>query len=254
MLREVMEKSGRFRLTARAKQREKLAPSTDEVSGVELSGDVSRLLASELSLLADEDLELEAMRRIAEAQAMSYKMESPAPTGRGPIVVCVDESQSMASRGKIVNAKAMALAMAWIAQHQNRYCCLMSFTGRPEGRLCVLPPGNRSKTELMTWIETFEKGGTKMTAPLDTLPFKYWKTIGAPSGTTDMVIITDGLVKIGTTMVERFNQWKKENKVTVRTLIIGGSSKGQMPEVSEHVYTVSNIEHDSDAVGDCLSI
>ena len=93
-----------------------------------------------------------------------------------------------------------------------------------------------------------------MTAPLDTLPFKYWKTIGAPSGTTDMVIITDGLVKIGTTMVERFNQWKKENKVTVRTLIIGGSSKGQMPEVSEHVYTVSNIEHDSDAVGDCLSI
>jgi hypothetical protein len=66
-LRRIAELAGRFRRVAAAKQRQKVTHALDEVAGVELGADLGRLLPSELVKLADEELELDALRRLRAA-------------------------------------------------------------------------------------------------------------------------------------------------------------------------------------------
>lgn len=69
-LRRVCELAGRFRRVARSKQRLKQTHGLDDVVGVEPGGEVGRLLPVELARLAVPELELDALRRIVERQAV----------------------------------------------------------------------------------------------------------------------------------------------------------------------------------------
>ena len=54
--------------------------------------------------------------------------------------VSVDESGSMQGE-KVLTAKALALALAWIARRQRRWCALVAYSGESGERLLALPPG-----------------------------------------------------------------------------------------------------------------
>jgi hypothetical protein len=169
-LKRICELAGRYRRFAQAMQRQKVLHGRDDVVGVVLDGDVGRLLPHELASLGDEDLELDVMRRIVERQAMCRDYRGIESKARGPIVVVVDESGSMGGE-KIHTAKAMALALAWIARHQKRWCCLVGFSGGTEGTFCVSLPqrgtryidyeerkgliGRKGRMALMEWLEHF---------------------------------------------------------------------------------------------------
>ena len=103
-------------------------------------GDVGRLLPAELARLVVPELELDALRRIAERQAMCREHHAAEPVGKGPVIVCVDESGSMEGE-KDHTAKALALALAWVARHQRRWCALVAYSGDTGERLLPLPPG-----------------------------------------------------------------------------------------------------------------
>jgi uncharacterized protein with von Willebrand factor type A (vWA) domain len=60
--------------------------------------------------------------------------------GKGPIIVSIDESGSMIGE-KAHTAKALALALAWIARQQHRWCGLVAYSGDSGERLLPLPPG-----------------------------------------------------------------------------------------------------------------
>lgn len=91
-LRKISELAGRFRRVAASRQRQKVTHGLDDVVGVEPGGDVARLLPSELARLAVPELELDALRRIVERQAMCREHHSVEPIGKGPILVVCDES------------------------------------------------------------------------------------------------------------------------------------------------------------------
>ncbi len=90
-LRRVCELAGRFRVVARAARTRKSDDGVDEVTGVALGGDVGRLVPSELARLLVPELELDALRRIADRQALCREYGATEPVGKGPVVVCVDE-------------------------------------------------------------------------------------------------------------------------------------------------------------------
>lgn len=248
-LKRIVDLAGRFRRLAQAKQRQKQTHGYDDMIGVELSGDVGRLVPAELALLADEDLGDDALRRLAERQMMSRQFRGVERVARGPVIVCVDESGSM-SGSRIESAKAFALAMAWVARQQGRWCALNGWSGHGQSRTIALPPGRWDEVAVLQWCQSFWDGGTE--PPLDAMPAIYAET-KASAGKTDVVIVTDGDCTIEPETVARFNAWKKQSKARLITLVIG-AGEGDMPKVSDEVFKTGGIDVDDAAVGRCLSI
>jgi len=252
VLKRICELAGKFRRLAQSKQRQKVQHGYDEVIGVELAGDVARLLPVELASLADEDLELDTMRRLVERQTFCREYRGSEKVGKGPIVVCVDESGSMKGE-PVAHAKAFALAMAWIAKRQGRWCALVGYSGGSVGTKCVLKPGAWNDGELLTWLQHFYGGGTTMDVPLHELPNRYWQEMGAPKGKTDVILITDGIVNVSESMQQSYKQWAKREKVRTISLILE-SQAGDLARVSDEVHLIRNIDTNEEAIGRCLSI
>src|SRR6185295_8006150 len=126
----------------------------DDIVGVDLSGDLGRVLPHELMKVTTSPFELEALRRLVERQLMSREHNASEPVGKGPIVVVLDESGSMAGE-PIHSAKAIALALAWIARQQNRWCALVAYSGDSGERLLPLPPGRWNDETLADWLSAF---------------------------------------------------------------------------------------------------
>lgn len=251
-LRRICELAGRYRRAAQSKQRQKTTHGYDEVIGVHQDGEVARLLPVELGSLADEELELNTMRRLVERQTMCREYRGSEHQAKGPIVVCVDESGSM--RGEpVAQAKAFALAMCWVARQQNRWCALVGYAGGHTGTRVALPPGKWKEEELLRWLEHFYGGGTTMDVPLQELPTTYWQELNCPKGKTDVIIITDGIVHVPEMMEKQFNEWKHREKVRCISLILAPRA-GDLERVSDECHLIPNIDVTQEAIGRCLGI
>lgn len=250
-LKRICELAGRYRRFAQAQQRKKVLHGKDDVVGVVLDNDVGRILPHELAALNDEDLELDILRRIVERQAMCREYRGIESRARGPIVVIVDESGSMGGE-PIHTAKAMALALAWVARHQKRYCCLVGFSDGPDGSYCVIPPGRDNPEELMTWLEHFYGGGTTVDCPLVTVPAK-WEEFGCPRGKTDVILITDAQVDVPDKIRQSFLAWKAAESVKLITLVLN-SPPGDMAGVSDRLHLVRSLSLEEDAVAEAMGV
>lgn len=255
-LRDIINRAGRFRRLTQAKQRQKTLHGRDDVVGIELGNDLGRLTPYELACLTDPDLEMDAMRRFLERSMMCRKYRGVESRGKGPIVFHCDESSSMDSRGKIENAKAWALSVAWMAKFQKRWCCLVSFSGGSEleeGSYVILKPGKWDQTALMDWLERFDRGGTEPDVPLVEVP-KAWGKLGCPAGKTDVIFLTDGEIDIEDRMAEGYNAWKHANKVKHYTVILGCDSTGDMAKVSDQMWAVPYLDVDQPAIQELMAI
>jgi uncharacterized protein with von Willebrand factor type A (vWA) domain len=250
-LRRIMEISGRYRRMAKALQMSKPVHGNDETVGIEFDNDLSRIVASELVSLSDELLEYDFLRRFTERQLMVRETRSVESETRGPIVIVVDESGSMHGP-PVENAKAMALSILWIAEHQKRWACLVGFAGSTEGNFLVVPPGKRDVNAIMDWLVHFYSGGTTMDVPLDVLP-KKWSKLGCPEGRTDIIQITDAYVDVPAKLEHSFLKWKAEHDVKMNTIVIG-SDPGDLARVSDRVWKINELNLDADGIADCLSI
>lgn len=250
MLRRICELAGRYRRAASSQQALKTTHGLDELVGVELSGDVHRLVPSELALL-DSDLEMDLLRRLVERQCLSREYRGVDDESKGPIVVVVDESGSMNGE-PIAHAKAFALAMAWIARKQNRWCCLASFADATQGRYIVLPPNNWPTDKVTDWLSYMYSGGTSPVYPLETIP-SQWESMGCPRGKTDMILLTDGEMRLHPTTATRFNEWKKRENVKMHLLAIG-VMPGELAKTADRVTTLNELNIDGISSSGCLAI
>src|SRR5258708_15072704 len=91
------------------------------------------------------------------------------PVAKGPIILSVDESGSMEGE-KAHTAKALALAMAWVARRQKRWCALVAYSGDSGERLLALPPGRWDESALMDWLEGFIGRGPFLNNPPPGMP------------------------------------------------------------------------------------
>lgn len=250
-LRMIMELSGRYRRLAKSMQQAKPIHGNDEVVGVTFDNDLSRVLPVELAIIDDEDLEFEFLRRYAENSLMVREMKSSEAEARGPIVIVVDESGSMHG-DPISHAKAMALSILWIAEHQNRWACLVGFAGGTDGNFLVVPPGKRDRNALIEWLTHFYGGGTTCDVPLVTLPDR-WESLGCPAGRTDIITITDACVRVPPEVKTRFNAWKTSHEVRMNTIVIS-DEPGDLANVSDQVFKIKELNLESEGVSECLSL
>ncbi len=254
-LRAIVDAAGRFRRVAQSKQRLKTTHGLDDMVGVTLDNDLGRLLPSEAALLTIPELEDDVLRRYVERQLLCREHRSVEPVGKGPVLFVIDESGSMHGE-KVRDAKAIALAMAWVARSQKRWCGLIAYSGKPRGggfdRVLALPPGRWDENALMDWLEDFLSGGSDLDVPVNELPEMY-KRIGAPAGVTDVVIITDAICRIPQKSIEKFNAWKTKAKARVITLVIQNNT-GDLSLISDETHIIPALTAESEAIGRVLSI
>ena len=250
-LRRICELAGRFRRVARSKQRQKVRHGLDDVVGVEPGGDIGRLLPAELVRLAVPEWELDSLRRIVEHQALCREYHAVEPIGKGPFVVVCDESGSMEG-ARAHTAKALALALAWVARHQRRWCGLVAYSGGSGERLLALPPGRWDEAALCDWLAAFIGKGSDLDLPLAELPRMY-EQIGAPPGVTDLVMVTDAQCRIPPELQKHFLNWRKAARVRAVALVID-SPAGDLAAVCDEVHQVPALDPAGDAVGRVLSL
>ncbi len=149
-------------------------------------------------------------------------------------------------------AKALALALAWIARRQRRWCGLVAYSGDSGERLLTLPPTRWDESALCDWLSAFIGHGSSLDLPIQEMP-DYYHRLGAPVGVTDLIFVTDAQARIPDELREEFADWKKAARVRVISLVLD-NSPGDLAAVSDEVHTVQSLDPDGDAVGRVLSI
>src|SRR5262245_16824417 len=219
--------------------------------GVVLGGDLGRLLPHELARLVIPELEDDLLRRLVEGQAMCREYRAAEPVGKGPVIVCVDESGSMEGE-KAHTAKALALAVAWVARQQRRWCALVAYSGDSGERLLPLPPGRWDEHALLDWLGAFIGRGSSLDVPVRELP-RYYEDLKAPPGDTDVLFVTDAQCHIPADVRDAFLAWKGRAKARLIALVVG-SDPGDLAAVSDEAYRVAALGVTEGGVGRALSI
>jgi uncharacterized protein with von Willebrand factor type A (vWA) domain len=250
-LRRMCALAGRYRRVAQSKQRRKALHGLDDVVGVVQDGEVGRLLPHELAKLAIPEFEDDTLRRLVERQLMCREYRATEPVAKGPIIVVVDESGSMAG-DKAHTAKALALALAWIARQQHRWIALVAYSGGSGERLLPLPPGRWNETTLLDWLTDFIGGGSSLDVPLEEMP-RYYQQLQAPAGVTDVLVITDALCQIPTDLQASFRAWKQQVQARLLALVID-SSPGELVAISVEIHRVGSLAVSEEGVERVLSI
>ena len=207
-------------------------------------------MPGELARLLVPELELDALRRVAERQALCREYAADEPVGKGPVVVCVDESGSMEG-AKVEAAKALALAVAWVARRQRRWVGLVAYSGDSGERLLALPPGRWDEVALADWVGSFIGRGSSLDVPVRELP-DFFRRLGAPAGVTDVLFVTDAACRIPADVVARFNAWRAGVRARVVSLVVG-RQPGDLTLVSDECHLVADLSPGAAAVGRVLS-
>ena len=250
-LRRICSLAGRFRRMAQSCQRRKTRHGLDDVVGVELGGDLSRVLPQELGRLLIPELETDTLRRLVERQLFQREHHAVERVAKGPIIVCIDESGSM--EGEPVHAaKALALALAWIAKRQSRWAALVAYSGDSGERLLALPPGRWNETALAEWLCAFIGRGSTLDVPVREMP-RLYAQLRAPLGDTDVIFVTDCQCSIPESIREAFLSWKRSVRARLSTLVLG-SDAGDLQVISDDIHLVSALVPGDAAVERVLSL
>jgi uncharacterized protein with von Willebrand factor type A (vWA) domain len=250
-LRRICELAGRYRRVAQSKQRRKTSHGLDDVVGVVTDGDLGRLLPHELAKLAVPEFEDDTLRRLVERQMMCREYRATEPVAKGPIIVCCDESGSMHGE-KGHTAKALALALAWVARHQKRWVALVAYSGDSGERLLPLPPGRWDEAALMDWLGEFIGRGSSLDVPVREMP-RIYRELKAPAGKTDVLFITDAICRIPADLQAQFKSWKAQVQARLISLVID-SPAGDLGAISDELHLVQSLAAAEEGVGRALSI
>ena len=251
VLHSICNLAGRFRRLAQSKQRQKLKNGFDETVGLKTDSDLGRILPQELVALLDPVLEQDVLRRFVERQLWCMEFQGSEPVGKGPIILVLDESGSMAGERNHA-AKALALALAWIARQQKRWCVLVAYSGDSGERILPLPVGKWDEELLMDWLEAFIGMGSDLDIPISEMP-RIYSELKAPKGKTDLIFVTDAICTIHPKVVKLFKDWKKSVQARLITLVID-SEPGDISAISDEVHQIKALAISETNVGKVLSL
>lgn len=188
-LRKILELAGRMRIAAIKKQRSKLELGSEEITSVEVGGDLERLLPSELMGFVHPRTRTLAFSRLLERNSLQNEMATRVDKSRGPIFFVKDESGSMSGQPHIYATAAM-FGMMQVAMLQRRPFVVVHF-GDDAYSHPYKPEAYPSPAKLVEHASSFLAQGTDfanafrcVSAELDALP---------EMRKADVVLYTDAL-------------------------------------------------------------
>jgi uncharacterized protein with von Willebrand factor type A (vWA) domain len=216
-LQRLADLVGAMRHFALAERRHRFERAVDELHAVRHSSDLAHLLPSELAHLHHPVRRLDFLRRFTEGEILAYDLRGEERRGRGPLVVCLDGSSSMAG-DKELWSKAVALTLLEIARREGRAFRVLYFSSReaPLRAFECLPRARRGKKPVgraevafpvvVALCEYFPGGGTDFEKPLEEALAVLEE---APYRGGDVVLVTDGECDVSTAFRDRFLEAKR---------------------------------------------
>ena len=241
-LREVMKLAGRLRRVADSTRKVRDNQGTDTLVGVTIGGDLPRVLPTELGLMRHPRLRRIQLAKLADRRMAQYDLQGETPQGRGPVVVLLDESGSMAG-DRSMWASAVALACMGIASKERRSCTVIGFNSGIRYALHLDKSGQSWTIQHSTWdldlsspMETLGDVGTMAVRVATSSPSggtnfspAFQAALDLEEGITqdraDLILVTDGRARIDPTQLERVQE-ARERGLRVFGLTVGGGSLG----------------------------
>jgi len=245
-LQQIAELAGRFTRLAATKQRNKVRGSVGAVKGVELSGDLSRVLPSELAGLRGSRYErLLTLAKLVDKRALSYRLEAKETEARGPVVICTDLSSSM--RGsRDLWAKACTLAILSTATRQRRACTVLGFD-RAIRHTDTIRASDTTADDIDRVLSHAPRGGTDYNPPL-TKAADIIETDHVMSK-ADIILITDGEAYLDTEVATRLQSLTTDHGVNIYVIAIGNEAReiqqGPLSRVATRLAVVESTALDT---------
>ncbi len=247
-LKEIIQIAGRLTATARSKRATRTIYARNEMVGVEPTDSLARIVPSEMTNLATKAGTALLYRKLCEKAALGYAMHGKEKVGKGPIVLCIDQSGSM-SGAKDVWAKGIALALLDAARSEKRAFGVILYDDGVAEQKLFPDPANADPEEILNLLASFHGGGTDFRAPIE-LALKW---VGDASVTNkfkkaDIVHITDGAA--GTAGADAAMNKAKEIGCAIYGIAIGSESYGSSLAAwsTEPVTQISDVNKDTAAV------
>ena len=237
-LQEIVDLAGRMRNILRAIRETMPAHGAGELTDIEQGSALDRLLPSEKVMLRHPAYRLLLARKLYENGALQYKLESREKEGRGPIVVCIDDSGSMAG-SREVWAKAVALSFLELARKEGRPFAYCTFSTVVTTEF-VEPIGSKtSPDQLLEVLSRFNGGGTDFSEPLRWAMDQIDKE--ETLAKADVVFVSDGYSRADNDIIRRV----KSSDARCWGVGIGeastGTSQGAMGDFCDEVWKISEI-------------
>jgi uncharacterized protein with von Willebrand factor type A (vWA) domain len=242
-LKKLARMIGRMKFHAMALRKKVFERSSEEVLEVERGDSIHRLLPHEMLTLHHPVLRKDFQRRFLDQELLQYSLRGVEEKGKGPMVVCLDGSSSMAG-DKEIWSKAVTLTLLEIARRQRRLFRSICFSSEQTPlQVLDMNPRGRYDVEMKTVMdlaEYFPGGGTDFQRPLDAAleclkQTKYKKS--------DIIFITDGECQVSPEWAEQFRKEKEKLGFSLFSILIdvGPSSLGTLKEFSDRITTIKQL-------------
>lgn|GEM_PF-2335831 len=242
-LKRIIELAGRLILTARQKRATRTEYARSEIVGVEQTGNLARILPSELVSLADPMMTASLYRRVLERAALGYKMAGSERSAKGPIVLLLDQSGSMLDDGKDEWAKGVALALLDAARAEKRAFGIILYNGGVAEAKLFPVAADADPRAILDLLSRSPDGGTNY-APAMKQALDWISTAGTFKR-ADVVHITDGEADTKEAAAAR----TRAKDLGVHIFGIGIAGGGRALEAwSDEVRTIRDVKADAPAV------
>ena len=174
-IRDVLKRLGKGSTSVEKKDESKVAKiKKDELFGINKSGNISRILPSELLNLEDENLKYLFYAKYLENSLLTYEIKGKDEiekneteekiSNKGPIVVCLDTSGSMKGT-PLLRAKALVLSITKILREENRELYVILFGAKGQFQEISLE-GEEDICRAIKFLKKSYEGGTDFETPL----------------------------------------------------------------------------------------
>jgi uncharacterized protein with von Willebrand factor type A (vWA) domain len=242
-LQKIIELAGRLQATARAKRATRSEYARSELVGVEQTGDVARLLPTELSALGDPTRATDLLRRVIERSALGYKLRGTEKSAKGPIVIALDISGSMHG-DKDTWGKAVCLALLDSARRDKRSFGVILFNGAVVEELRAPKADLVDPVKLLDLLAREPFGGTDFDVPIvAALDFIEKQTVFHKA---DVVLVTDAEARSdgAAALLARANKLGAH----VYGVLIGASGEATLKTYCHEVARIDDVSRDTAAV------
>ncbi|MGZ4745657.1 MAG: VWA domain-containing protein [Oryzihumus sp.] len=260
-LAQFADEIGRLRIAFSGQRMRRVTQAREEAYSVELSGDLARVLPSELlKLVTHPMLKTKFALDLANRRMLSRKYRGKEKLGKGSIIAVVDCSGSMGASmgGKMTReawAKAICLSLLDNASRQGRDMEVILFSSSSQQVRFSFPNGRSNIETVIDMTEHFFGGGTSYEQPLrqamNLLVEKYNKD-GKPKA--DVVFITDDAGQVSPAFTRAWLDAKERLQFRVFGIALGAhnSTSGVLSTVSDNVRLIADMV-DPDQMSDIFA-
>lgn len=237
-LRLIAKLSGSLKDIADKKRRTKTEDAFGELSSIELGNNLSRLLPCELQKLAQPELFPLFAKGYYEHSLLQYKIVGKEKKSKGPLIVCLDSSGSMAGLPDTW-AKAVTAVLGQIAYLDKRHFRVIHFDTRVR-RTDDFPPKHHDYRKFLDSMLSFYSGGGTNWEPALLEAIKCLDNTKSLHK-ADIVLITDALCDMRQEVIEKLKSNKQHLETNIFSILIGNHSEKNLTKFSDRIWVIRDL-------------